>query len=212
MRKTTLWLCNALALMGLLVSAVVWTLVPSPMPIHWNASGQADGFGPKTLGLLLMPLMTLATTLLVTVLARRQKALGPGTRSALGVIMTAFAGFMLGIHMLMIHAALSRGMGLSMGLFTALFGALFLAIGVVMPRLEPNRICGVRTPWNMNNEANWRLTHRFAAYSMGGAGLLTIVVSPLLSPPALFVVSFSAIMLGSFAPVLVSYLLHRARS
>jgi uncharacterized membrane protein len=210
MRKTTLYLCTALAILGVLVSAVVWNVVPSPMPVHWNASGQADGFASRGFGLLVMPLSTLGLTLLVQVVARRQQ-LGSGTRSALGIIMGTFASFMLGVHLLMIHAALSTGMHLSTGLFTALFGALFLAIGLAMPRLEPNRIAGVRTPWTLRSEANWKVTHRFAAYSMGGAGLLTILVSPLLSPPALFVVSFGAIMIGSLSPVLVSYLLYRAR-
>ena len=41
-------------------AAACWSRVPDRMPVHWNLHGEADGFGGKFAGLLLLPIVSLA--------------------------------------------------------------------------------------------------------------------------------------------------------
>ncbi len=44
--------------------------------------------------------------------------------------------------------------------------------GNVIGKTERNFIMGIRLPWTMSSEANWRATHRFAGKLMVAAGLI----------------------------------------
>jgi len=57
------------------LAMVTWPLAPARIPIHWNISGQVDGYGSKSVGLLLMPIVALAGYALIGVasLIRRQQ-------------------------------------------------------------------------------------------------------------------------------------------
>ena len=42
------------------LAGLTWPSAPARIPIHWDISGQIDGYGSKFTGLLLMPLVALA--------------------------------------------------------------------------------------------------------------------------------------------------------
>jgi len=180
------------------------------MPVHWGVNGEPNGFAPRWVGLLMMPAMTIAIPALVARISKSAKKLVES--KAMSAILLSTAGFTFMMHALMIHAALRPGMMLSMGALFVVMGLLLVVLGLVMPTLTQNRFAGVRTPWTLSNETNWKLTHRFAAVTMGGAGIVCILSGLTLSTPALFWVAFTAIMVGSLLPVGFSYLLHRARN
>jgi uncharacterized membrane protein len=210
MRKT-MWTSLAIALVALLISVTAWNQVPNPMPIHWNASGEANGFASRTLGLLLMPALSAAVTALLVWVGSR-KAGSEGERKGMAATTIATALFMLAMHVLMVQAAMREGLALSLGMLMPLMGIFFGALGLVMPMLPQNRFAGVRTPWTLADEVNWKLTHRFARWTMLSGGLLCLLSGLLLSGPVAFWGGFSAIMIGSLAPVAASYAIHRMRS
>ena len=47
-----------------LVALALYPSMPDPMPSHWNAQGEVDGYMSKVLGMFLMPLITLGIFLL----------------------------------------------------------------------------------------------------------------------------------------------------
>ncbi|HYK65384.1 MAG TPA: DUF1648 domain-containing protein [Patescibacteria group bacterium] len=57
------------------LAMVTWPSAPARIPIHWNISGQVDGYGSKSVGLLLMPIVALAGYALIGAasLVRRQQ-------------------------------------------------------------------------------------------------------------------------------------------
>jgi uncharacterized membrane protein len=112
-----------------------------------------------------------------------------------------------------IEAALRDGAALSIAGLMALMGALTIGCGLLMPYLSQNRWAGVRTPWTLADETNWKLTHRFAAWSMGVGGAVSVIGAALLTPPTVFVVGVGAVLVGSLLPLAYSYAIHRvARS
>lgn len=67
----------SLALIVAMLALALWTWpsAPAQIPIHWNITGQVDGYGSKSVGLLLMPTVALAGYALIGLasLIRRQQ-------------------------------------------------------------------------------------------------------------------------------------------
>lgn len=56
-----------------------------------------------------------------------------------------------------------------------LLGILFLFIGNYMGQIRPNFLFGIRTPWTLLSEQNWRKTHRLGGPLFAGVGVLMII-------------------------------------
>ncbi len=53
-----------------------------------------------------------------------------------------------------------------------------------MSQIRPNFLFGIRTPWTLVSEQNWRKTHRLGASLFAGVGLLMIIGAFFNSPYA----------------------------
>jgi uncharacterized membrane protein len=57
------------------LALLTWPSAPAQFPIHWNITGQVDGYGSRSVGLLLMPIVTLGGHALIglaSLIRRRQ--------------------------------------------------------------------------------------------------------------------------------------------
>ena len=195
------------SVIGLVTSAALWSRMPDRIPIHWDAHGEPDGWAPKAIGLLLTPLIGLTIAPIVA------WAMGQGTerRSVIDGSTLGIGAFLLGVHGLIVEAGLRPDAQHVVNGVFVLMGLLFLGLGLVMPHLSPNRWAGVRTPWTLGDEVVWKLTHRFARWTMGLAGVATVVAALSLSPPAVVGVSLALVLAGALLPAGYSYVLHRTR-
>lgn len=83
-------------------------------------------------------------------------------------------------------------------------GMLFIVIGNYMPQIRPNYTYGIKLPWTLADENNWRATHRIGGYCYIASGilfLLTGFASSLLISACLLVA-----FIFLFIPMLYSYL------
>jgi uncharacterized membrane protein len=191
-----------------------WSRVPDPMPSHWNAAGQVDGFSSRAVGLLIMPgmLALLAAIMAIVTAVGGRNAEAVRGASAIAATLAATGGFLLAMHAMMIHAALTPGHPLSMGWIVVGLGLMFIVIARQMPGLPRNRWCGVRTRWTMRSDSVWHLTHVYAARTMTAGGVLAVIAGLLLPPMAGFIAGMLAIVAGSLAPVVYSYFAWRAET
>ena len=191
-------------------SFLAWPLAPDPMPIHWDIHGAADGYAPKALGLLLLPIFTFVLPGLSSWVSRRDP-LSAGTRRALEITLSASATLLVSLHALVIHAALSPTHALQMALVPPLLSSLALVIGWVLPDTAPNRWIGVRTKATMAHEGTWKVVHRFAGRAMLAAGVAGLAASLLAPAQVAFAISVSAMVLAGVAPMVLAFALGRTR-
>lgn len=87
-------------------------------------------------------------------------------------------------------------------------GALFFVVGNQMPRFRPNSTLGIRLPWTMGNEENWRSTHRWGGKVWVVAGLAAMVAAllPTAAGARLMLAAGAAVIV---LPTLYSYLYYR---
>jgi uncharacterized membrane protein len=168
----------SLLLLGvmLVLLAATWPVAPERVPVHWNAAGEIDGYGSKTLGLLLPPLFGLGLYL-VLLLAPR---VDPGRANYATfsdtylVIRTSVLALITIIYGVTCLAA--RGVEASMEVVAPLaVGALFVVLGSVMGKIRPNWFVGIRTPWTISSKTSWVRTHRLGGWLFLALGLAFVV-------------------------------------
>lgn len=163
----------------------VWTVFAGPtelLPVHWNASGQADDWGTRELvgGVLIgLALLTLLLGGGMGVASRR--ADDPARARALRYAQLVVILSLPLISLLAASASLSGTTDIGGAVPVALMSLAFLLIGAFLGRVGPNPFVGVRTPWAYKSRLAWDRSNRLAGrlfFVIGLAGLLTAPFAP----------------------------------
>jgi uncharacterized membrane protein len=165
--------------MMLALSAWAWNQIPADasVPIHWGIDGQPDGFAPKPIGLLLLPAITLGIAALFALIPRYEPRRANLERSS-----TAYRATWVGVVTLMgvVHAAaIAATLGADFDISRVVLigiGALFIVIGNYLPKVRPNYLMGIRTPWTLASDLSWQKTHRLGGrlFVLEGAVFLVL--------------------------------------
>ena len=170
--------CLMVVLAGLALAAVMYPRLPDPMPSHWNAAGDINGWMPKFWGVMIFPIIMAAIWLMFLVLPRispRGFEMDPFVR-AWGYLRVAFLAFMLYIEVIVFRAAQNQGKMAQEGLFVAV-GVLFVLMGNFLGKVTRNFFVGIRTPWTLANEEVWLRTHRLGGKCFVAAGFAVVAIS-----------------------------------
>jgi uncharacterized membrane protein len=172
---------------------VLWDKLPARIPVHWNLAGEADRWSSSRWEVLLLPLFCLGAVVLCRVLPRldpklRQMSDTGRMAMALQMLRIAMACLFGAIFALQIAAALGSPMPTG-GIATA-GTLLFLAVtGNYLGNLRQNYFFGLRTPWTLEDEETWRVTHRRGGellfFGSSALLLLSFIVSPVVFVPLL---------------------------
>lgn len=178
--RTMIWVSGGVFVLTLLMAVYAWVVLPAnaQVPIHWNAAGEIDGYASKTVGLLLVPLLTLFLGGLFAVIPRIDPRGDNILRSweAYRIIWIGMLVLMLGIQAITVLAAFGREINAGF-LIPAGVGVLFVFLGNAMGKIRPNFMFGVRTPWTLASELSWNKTHRLAGWLFVALGLFMIAGS-----------------------------------
>jgi Predicted integral membrane protein len=186
----------------LVLDASAWIALPADaqVPIHWGPDGQVDGYASKTVGLLLLPLVTLgvATLLWVIPLIEPRRANIEKSGKAYAAIWVSVVLLMAAIDVVAVAAALGADLDMTLIVFVAT-GALFIVIGNYLPKVRPNYLMGIRTPWTLTSDLAWDRTHRVGGRAFVLEGLAFILVGLVRPSPETLVV----VLIGGIAIMLV---------
>jgi len=193
-----------LLLLALLAAVTAYAFVAVPadaiLPVHWRPDGRADRFAGRTEAFLMMPVIVLAMCGLFAAIVRympREQV--EGGKHGLGVIISALLVLFLTIQSGLLLTGL--GMPVAMVQLIMLGMALLLIVtGNVLPKSQPNRFAGIRLPWTLADQANWRATHRLVGMLMMAGGFLLAILALLPIHP---LVLFAGFLLAVLIPLIV---------
>lgn len=167
------------AVIGVMLLVSTWAYVTLPadaqVPIHWGVDGQPDDFADKPLGLFRLPGIALLVALLLAVIPRVEPRRANLERSGKAYGAT-WIGVMLllgGLHLL----AVAVTMGATLDLTRIVMGGtgvLFAVIGNYLPKVRPNYLMGIRTPWTLDSGLAWDRTHRMGGRLFVAEGLVLV--------------------------------------
>jgi uncharacterized membrane protein len=87
-------------------------------------------------------------------------------------------------------------------------GFLFTLLGNYFYSIKPNYFAGIRTPWALENENNWKLTHQLGGKIWFAGGLAIVAVGLLLKETFLFIALMAIILIMVVVPIVYSYRLY----
>lgn len=191
-------------LIGLVALATICGLALVPLdgvlPIHWGFSGEADGFAPAPIALMLP--LAMIVVVLALLFAIRRARMQTDFQSGRFVI-DATIGGLAGIALVIETATVLIGLGQSVDvprLICMAVTALFVVVGNVLPKTRQNWVAGIRLPWTLRDADNWRVTHRWAGRAMVVFGLIGFLLAAL--GPTVWSL-FAAVFGAAFVPILI---------
>jgi uncharacterized membrane protein len=158
-----------------------FAILPDTVPIHWGIQGEANGYGPKWVGTLLFPLMSIGIYVLVRLLLAAGPRLGGRENSAANlrlvrIILTGITLFLLIVQLSALAQTLGMGFDMTMVVMLAL-SVLFIFLGNYMGKIRRNFWMGIRTPWSLANAVVWERTHRLGGWLFVAVGLIGLPCS-----------------------------------
>jgi uncharacterized membrane protein len=202
----------ALLIVPFVYLAYHWPSLPASVPLHWNALGEADRHGERS-GLITMLAVMVVLPYVLLLLAPRidpRKKNVLASSKAFRALRMLIGLFTCCIALVMVYSA--QGHVVPPGhLMLPLSFLLLAGVGNFFPALRSNYFIGIRTPWTIESEDNWRRTHRFGArvYFWGGLiGAITVfLIRDAQQQYNFFLPAFLSV---AFIPAIYSYVIHRS--
>ena len=161
----------------------------SVLPIHWNAAFEVDGWATGREFAVLLGGMALIGLLAGGGLglgAMRASAAGDPSRSRTLRIGQGIITFTVAVLGLTISAQTLSNLSAegTARLSMAGLSLILFATGALLGRVAPNRLVGVRTPWNYKSRLAWDRSNRLAGRLLFLLGLIGLLTAPWAPQPA----------------------------
>ena len=185
----------------------IYPQLPGTVPTHFGLDGKPDDYSSKDTLFLAVGMLSLVGLGSFLLLLNIHK-IDPKKKNNSPAVMAKFAFAVLImmslIQILILQSAQTGSIGFDKFLLP-LLGLFFTFLGNLFYSLKPNYFVGMRTPWALEDDNNWRRTHQLAGKLWFAGGLFAVVISLITSFKvamiAFIVITFIIIII----PVVYSY-------
>ncbi|MHB1001114.1 MAG: SdpI family protein [Armatimonadota bacterium] len=205
-----------LTILAAMIAVAIWQYpyLPDNIPTHFGITGEADAWSSKLSGLLTMPVMALFIYILLSVFAwlgsteRGNLCLDTTSKNILLNLRSIMMFMMLMIQAGMILYAYGNT-GFIMPALSVSLGLMFIYIGWSVRHVSRNWIIGMRLPWTLADDDNWRKTNTFGGKVFIVLGILTLLTAfyPILIIPVIL----AGTILGTTIITIYSYWIYRTK-
>jgi uncharacterized membrane protein len=177
--------------------------------MHFDLHGNADQFDNKNEFLWFMMIMAVVSVgiylLLTNIWRIDPKKYAAENKGRLQKIGFALVVFLAAIECIVIYIGTHGSLKLDLRFFFALIGIFWAVVGNYMNNLKPNYFAGLRMPWTLENEENWRRTHHLASKLWFAGGLLITAICIFTSTTVSIVAIFAILLTMIIIPAVYSY-------
>lgn len=220
MKKSRIVLIQAIiSLVPILYYLAIWKNLPERIPVHYDSNFVANSYGSKSM-ILAIILFTFALSFGASLLIINLNKLDPKRRysnnnSLMIKISWAVILFFAVISGFIVYLTGNNTKPIA-GSFSpkyifALFPILFVALGNFMNNIKPNYFVGIRTPWTLEDEDNWRKTHHLSAKIWFYGGILMFILITFLPLDYASDILLLSVIPFAVIPILYSYYIFRQK-
>ena len=189
------------------VGMILWNKLPDPMPIHWNAMGEVDGWASKAVAVFGMPAILAALNLVCHIATGSDKKNKNQSKKMVSIVFW-LVPIIANVTCTMVYLTAMNIEVNTLNIAAALLGIVFAIIGNYLPKCKLNYTIGIKIVWTLESEVNWLATHRVAGRVWLGGGII-IALSALLPTNILVWVVLPVLVLMAAIPLIYSYVFFR---
>lgn len=175
---------------------LIYDGLPDQVGLHFGADMKPDRMGPKSelwSTTSIMMGIALVGYLIVTNLSyldpKNQNLQSEAQIDKIGLLVVLL---MSSLSCYIIYTAYTGFIGNAL---TVILGGFMAILGNLMHNIKPNYFIGMRLPWTLDNENNWRKTHQFGSKVWVVCGLIIIMASFITSPDKVMTYVFGPVVL-----------------
>ena len=202
-----------LALVPLVYLFSIWQNLPEEMAMHFDLKGNPDRYGNKSELLVMAAVLSAMSIVIYFALSNiykiDPKKYAADNKDRLHRMGFAIAVFIIALTCFIIYSTARGTMKMSIRYVFAGVGLLLCLIGNYMHTIRPNYFAGLRLPWTLNNEDNWRKTHLLAGKLWFIGGLVIAILCLVVPDTAAMVLFFIFTVILILVPVIYSYRLYK---
>ena len=169
-KKSVIITC-LLTLSPLFAGLILWNRLPERIATHFGMDGTPNGWSGKIFAVFGLPMFLLIIQLIcVFVTSADPKGKNISDKAYQAILWIVPASSLICGYSIYSHAlGLSEYFGIEKGIYLFL-GISLLVLGNYLPKSGPNFTIGIKLPWTLTDEDNWRKTHRLAGklFVLGG--------------------------------------------
>ncbi|MEZ5018339.1 MAG: SdpI family protein [Flavipsychrobacter sp.] len=194
----------------------IWNSLPEKIAIHYNMKGEVDRYGSSlelVFVTLLLTVIGIGTYILLTNIhkidPKRAKSVQVNTYNKIASGIVLFTSI---INLVIIINGANPESSIANKVVLPSIGFLFMFLGNYMYTIKPNHFVGIRVPWTLESDTNWKKTHQLGGklFFLGG---LTITIVALVAPfQVASIVMLIIITVISIAAVYYSYSIFKSES
>jgi immunity protein, SdpI family len=194
--------------------ALVWKKIPDRVATHYNLQGQPDEFGNKStlwigIGVIAF-VIALIYLLLINVHRIDPKKHAAENKDRLLRMAFTIVVFTTLISIAIVRASLIEGgIKFNIRFVFATMGFMWAILGNYFHNLKPNYFAGLRLPWTLENEDNWRKTHWLAGRLWFAVGLAVGVMWLFIPLTAGIIITFILLAITVIVPLVYSFRLYK---
>lgn len=202
--KGKIIITSLITLAPMLLGIILWNKLPDQIATHFGPGNVADGWSSKIWAVVGLPVLMLAMHLFcifITLNDPKKQNIG---KSMLGIVYWIIPVVSVSMNVSIYGMALGIKINTDM-VAMGIVGALFLVLGNYMSKNHQNYTVGIRIPWTLSSEENWKKTHRLAS-KMWMIGGIIVLLNIFFKQPWIMIV---VVLICAFVPMGYSFLLYR---
>lgn len=200
----TVIICSVITLLPILAGLILWDRLPDKIAVHFNAAGVADSWADKAFAVFVLPAFMFAMFWICLLATSADPKSRNIDKKAFTVVLWIIPVISILVSAIIYSIALEIAIDIAL-IMPLCIGAMFVFIGNYMPKCRQNYSLGIKLPWTLNDEDNWRSTHRLAGILWVMGGIVIMALSPLKSVVLFFVLTGLLVII----PVAYSFLYYK---
>lgn len=203
LRKDSIISIVASILILIIFNILFYDKMPAELPTHWNFHGEVDDYSSRFDAMVLTHGFLVVMNIFMCFMLDNDPRNKRQNNFVMTISKLAMPIIMLVVYVITIMAGLGRELNVSV-IIPVFVGLLLIAIGNYLPKTKRNYTMGIKLPWTLNSDENWRRTHRLGGICFIIIGI-SLIVSVFLKSEIVFLV---ALILGGIIPAFYSYYLY----
>lgn len=195
-----------IVLLPFIYLAFIWKSLPDIVPMHWNSKGEIDDWGSKyslLVMLFLLPVLTYAILLLVPKIDPKMKIEMMGAKFYQIKFVLVF--FMSVLAIFILYSTNNQSIS-NPNVILSLVGMLLIVLGNYFKVIKQNYFIGIKTPWTLENEEVWKMTHKFAGKLWVVGGFLISIFCWIIPNEFVLYLLLSVVAIIVIVPIAYSYI------